>query len=341
MGRKPNDSEPTRYATMILLLMGLVSCTAVYIFMSAVMRPAGSSVVERLAAEEGEFSGGGGGEGEGECCSGIESFELWGTAVKWGSDFKVNSSKECCKACKAMCTGNHGPCLCDTWVFCGNKKICGDKFGECWLKKQKDTLAPDRQEAGNKVMWTSGIVFGKGEGIVALETEFGAIHVKLLPECSPRSVFNILELLGLRHCAGCQFFRAETRGQIWDTHGDHIKDASFGPPYALVQGTLDAQGVAFESVPSESCPEIRRGSVAWAGSGPEFFISLANHQEWKKSYTVFGYVLPEDMEIVEKIAQLPTKLDVWSGVNVTVLENPVPLRVRRIKSNNGDLNLSS
>lgn len=130
MGRKPNDSEPTRYATMILLLMGLVSCTAVYIFMSAVMRPAGSSVVERLAAEEGEFSGGGGGEGEGECCSGIESFELWGTAVKWGSDFKVNSSKECCKACKAMCTGNHGPCLCDTWVFCGNKKICGDKFGE-------------------------------------------------------------------------------------------------------------------------------------------------------------------------------------------------------------------
>lgn len=30
----------------------------------------------------------------------------------------------------------------------------------------------------------------------------------------------------MRHCAGCQFFRAETRGQIWDTHGDHIKDVN-------------------------------------------------------------------------------------------------------------------
>lgn len=50
---------------------------------------------------------------------------------------------------------------------------------------------------------------------------------QLLPECSPRSVFNILELLRFRHCAGCQFFRAETRGQVWDARGDHIKDVNF------------------------------------------------------------------------------------------------------------------
>ena len=29
--------------------------------------------------------------------------ELWGDAVKWGCDFKLNSSRECCLACKAMC----------------------------------------------------------------------------------------------------------------------------------------------------------------------------------------------------------------------------------------------
>lgn len=109
----------------------------------------------------------------------------------------------------------------------------------------------------------------------------------------------------------------------------------------MLQGTLGAEGLTFDKAPSEFCPEIRRGSVAWVGSGPEFFISLANHQEWKNAYTVFGYVLLEDMEIVERIAQLPTKLDVWTGVNVTILENPVPLRVRRIKSSNGDLNLIS
>ncbi|KAL3632488.1 hypothetical protein CASFOL_025472 [Castilleja foliolosa] len=95
-------------------------------------------------------------------------------------------------------------------------------------RKQKDVLAPEKQEVGNNVMWTSGIIFGRGEGIVGLETEYGTLNIKLLPECSPHSVAYILELLSLRHCAGCQFYRAEGRGQSWDINGNHI------------QGTIDA-----------------------------------------------------------------------------------------------------
>lgn len=34
---------------------------------------------------------------------------------------------------------------------------------QCWLKKQKDTLAPERQNVGQAVIWTSGLIFGKGE----------------------------------------------------------------------------------------------------------------------------------------------------------------------------------
>jgi len=117
-----------------------------------------------------------------------------------------------------------------------------------------------------------------------------------------------------------------------------IFQAPFGPPFAMIQGTLEAQGTSFKKIPTEECPYIRRGSVAWVGSGPEFFISLANHQEWKKAYTVFGSVLPEDMEIAEKIAQLPTKSDVWNNINVSVLEKPVPLLVRRLKTRQGNLN---
>ena len=113
--------------------------------------------------------------------------------------------------------------------------------------------------------------------------------------------------------------------------------APFGPPFAIIQGTLEAQGTPFKNIPTEECPYIRRGSVAWVGSGPEFFISLADHQEWKKAYTVFGSVLPEDMEIAEKIAQLPTKSDVWNNINVSVLEKPVPLLLRRLDGW-GDLN---
>ncbi|KAL3633466.1 hypothetical protein CASFOL_022228 [Castilleja foliolosa] len=93
-------------------------------------------------------------------------------------------------------------------------------------RKQKDVLAPEKQEVGNNVMWTSGIIFGRGEGIVGLETEYGTLHIKLLPECSPHSVAYILELLSLRHCAGCQFYRAEGRGQSWDINDNHIQDST-------------------------------------------------------------------------------------------------------------------
>ncbi|GFZ01088.1 peptidyl-prolyl cis-trans isomerase [Actinidia rufa] len=196
----------------------------------------------------------------------------------------------------------------------------------------------------NYVSYISEISFhthpsGDLAGIVGLETEYGTIHIKLLPDCAPHSVAYILELLGLRHCAGCQFYRAEDRGQIWDSKGNHIKDASFGPPFALVQGTLEAQGTTFRKIPTEVCPFIRRGSVAWVGSGPEFFISLANHKEWKKTYTVFGSVLPEDMGIAEKISQLPSKPDVWNNINVSVLEKPVPLWVRKMNKAHGSFNV--
>ncbi|XP_059442562.1 uncharacterized protein LOC132174859 [Corylus avellana] len=338
MGRKQNDSEPAHYTSLILLSVVLISCAVVYTFLSVVLRPGRtSSVSEFESLGLGQEGGGVEGESVG-CCRGIENLELWGNAVKWGSEFKFNSSEQCCKACKAMCSGSDGPCLCDSWVFCGNREACGQKFGECWLKKQKDTLAPERQDMGQKVIWTSGLIFGKGEGIVGLETEYGTLHIKLFPDCAPHSVLYILELLTLRHCAGCKFYRAETRGHSWDSDGNHIKNTPFGPPFALIQGTLEPLGTTFKRIPTEACPIIRRGSVAWIGSGPEFFISLANHQEWKNAYTVFGSVLPEDMEIAERIAQLPSKPDVWNNINVSVMEKPVSLSLRRIKTSNGDLN---
>ncbi|GMH09283.1 hypothetical protein Nepgr_011124 [Nepenthes gracilis] len=339
MGRKPIDSDPSRWAFQALLFLALASCTVAYMVFSVLFRPgsilsnsdSGSPALE-------ETVGGSVLQREnGRCCGGIPNLELWGAAVKWGTEFKSNYSEECCKACKALCTGNQGPCLCDSWVFCGNREACGSKFGECWLKKQKDSLAPERRDAGTEVMWTSGLIFGKGEGIVGMETEQGTLHLKLFPDCAPHSVAYILELLGLRHCAGCHFYRAEGRGSSWDANGNHIKDASFGPPFALIQGTLEAQGMKFRRIPTEVCPMIRRGAVAWVASGPEFFISLANHEEWNEAYTVFGSILPEDMEIAEKIARLPTKSQIWNNINVSVLEEPVPLLIRRIKTTDENL----
>lgn len=137
MGRRGSELEPARWGSMVLLLMGLVSFCMVYIFMSTVMRPSSSadSKMSSLGYDD-ENSGGNGGNleletsGGGGCCRGVPNLEMWGAAVKWGTDFKFNTSEQCCKACKAMCTGKDGPCLCDTWVFCGNKEACGEKFGE-------------------------------------------------------------------------------------------------------------------------------------------------------------------------------------------------------------------
>ncbi|GLT51538.1 hypothetical protein SLA2020_249410 [Shorea laevis] len=329
MGRRKTDAEVGRCALLVLLFLAIISCLLAYFCFTVVFNPSGITAsfgsIQDLATQQDET------EEENQCCGGIEHLELWGDAVKWGSDFKFNSSEQCCMACKEMCKGDDGPCLCDSWVFCGNRGACGSRFGECWLKKQRDVLAPDRRDSGDQVMWTSGLMFGKGEGIVELKTEYGVLRVKLLPDCAPHSVSFILELMSLHHCAGCKFYRAETRGSSWDSDGNHIEYASFGPPFALIQGTLKAQGVTFKDIPLEACPTVRRGSVAWVGSGPEFFISLANHNEWKKAYTVFGYVLPEDMAMVEKIAQLPTEPEVWNNINVSVLERPVPLRFRGIK----------
>ncbi|GKV12707.1 hypothetical protein SLEP1_g23825 [Rubroshorea leprosula] len=329
MGRRQTDVEVGRCALLALLSLAIISCLLAYFCFSVVFNPSGVTVsfgsTQDLGTQQDET------EEENQCCRGIEHLELWGDAVKWGSEFKSNSAEQCCMACKEMCKGDDGPCLCDSWVFCGNRGACGSRFGECWLKKQKDVLVPDRRDSGDQVMWTSGLIFGKGEGIVELKTEYGVLHVKLLPDCAPHSVSYILELMSLHHCAGCKFYRAEARGSSWDSDGNHIEHASFGPPFALIQGTLEAQGVTFKDIPLEACPTVRRGSVAWVGSGPGFIISLANHNEWKKAYTVFGYVLPEDMAMVEKIAQLPTEPEVWNNINVSVLERPVPLRFGRIK----------
>ncbi|KAG1354367.1 DNA excision repair protein ERCC-4 [Cocos nucifera] len=366
MGRRPGDpgGGRSRASLWIILAALFVSCSLAYMVLTvAVRRPGSLSLV--YAVGPGRASGGegremvGGWGGEDDCCRGVEHLELWGAAVKWGTDHKFNTSRECCLACKAMCGGLDGPCLCDSWVFCGDKERCGSKFGECWLKKQNDVLFPALQESGERVIWTSGLIFGKGEGIVGFETDNGTLHIKLFPDCAPLSVAYIVELLRLRLCDGCQIHRAEGRGQYWDSEGNHIADiyivsfsmessfpycvasqASFGPPYAMIQGTLEAGGLSFRKIPAEVCPTIRRGSVAWVGSGPEFFISLANHDEWQGAYTVFGSVLPEDMEIAEKIAILPTKPDVWNNINVSLLEKPVRFRLKRITNSHGHLNLN-
>lgn len=117
MGRRQIGLEFGRFAPLILFFLGGLSCFMVYLWI--------------FATYDSSFSESGGkGEEEIKCCRGIQELELWGDAVKWGSEFKVNTSEECCMACKDMCRGVDGPCPCNSWVFCGDKQGCGPRFGE-------------------------------------------------------------------------------------------------------------------------------------------------------------------------------------------------------------------
>ncbi|KAL2622974.1 hypothetical protein R1flu_003179 [Riccia fluitans] len=319
MRKKHGDSDLVCRQWILFWSVMSSTCLGVYVLLSPVLRenrtdsPQSELKLNRAGAD---------------CCRGIDHLEYWGHAVKWGSEHKTNSSQECCAACKAMCPED-GICKCNSWVYCGDKVKCGENLGQCWLKKQEDPLNPDVQESGEHVTWTSGLVFGRDVGILVLMTEHGSIRVKLMPDCAPLSVHYFVEVLKLRHCAGCQIYRAEPRGSFWDQDGQHMDKASTGPPYGLLQGTLDLQAGPFKVIPAESCPVVVRGLVGWVGGGPDFFISLADHPEWPAKHTVFGYVLPEDMGVVEAISALPTTQSEWSGVKISLLETPVSINMSR------------
>ncbi|KAJ6722628.1 hypothetical protein OIU74_007262 [Salix koriyanagi] len=79
--------------------------------------------------------------------------------------------------------------------------------------------------------------------------------------------------------------------------------------------------------------------------GFHFYRAESREKSWDSEEMaieeVFGFVLPEDMGIVERIAQLPTKPEVWGNANAAVLENPVRLHVRRINRSAGNQNLNT
>ncbi|KAB5526876.1 hypothetical protein DKX38_020723 [Salix brachista] len=107
MGRKQTDPELGLYGLLVLFVM-VQSPVAWSTFVSLHCldhRKATEFLVSKVS--DGLKSE----DADGDCCRGIEHLELWGDAVKWGSEFNVNSSKACCLACKGMCSGGSGPLL--------------------------------------------------------------------------------------------------------------------------------------------------------------------------------------------------------------------------------------
>eukprot|EP00854_Cymbomonas_tetramitiformis_P005986 gene5986-7195_t len=147
----------------------------------------------------------------------------------------------------------------------------------------------------------------------------------LRDDLSPRTVDQIRNLVDKGQCTDeCAFYRSEDIPAV----GAIDNFGGPGPPYALVQGALQAshspgasetrvesaphihrsvlpmQGV-WHSIPKEGSPIVRRGDVCMIQGGPNFFIAVAGHREWGHAHVVWGKV--GDMSVVDAITKLPVR----------------------------------
>lgn len=103
-----------------VLIFVVVACTGVvaYLCISPLLQDSSASSSQALGAYAAQSSVRENGTG---CCRGLEHTELWSDAVNWGSDFLVDSTQECCDACKANMK-------CNSWVYCGSQARCGGNY---------------------------------------------------------------------------------------------------------------------------------------------------------------------------------------------------------------------
>uniref|UniRef100_A0A383VB71 Uncharacterized protein n=1 Tax=Tetradesmus obliquus TaxID=3088 RepID=A0A383VB71_TETOB len=122
------------------------------------------------------------------------------------------------------------------------------------------------------------------------------ISLKLRPELSLKVVSLVKQLASSgQKCNACKFYRHEPVPQSWG------RDSFYGPPYALLQGSLADMA---HQPPFEGSPAVKKGDACIIPNTREFFIATADHGEWGDSHTVWGQVADEASWQV--IARIPT-----------------------------------
>ena len=272
--------------------------------------------------------------------------DLGGRALLAGPQNLKDSASACCEACRAHRQGaaalDDG---CNVWVWCGDAGGCGASHRHCWLKRQPAPMTLPAVSAlgdawGKRVPWTSG-VWGDAEAVaaarraaerplpsankapeLALTTSLGTVRLKLNAVGSPKAAAWLRGLARAPHrCHGCRFYRAEPVPPGWGRNG------SYGPPYALLQGSFRPDGArgadAQPKLAREAGCVLRRGMLIVIDQGPDFLIGLAHHPEWAPSYTHVADVVAEDLPVVDAIMAQPLKQENWGSITATVPVTPV------------------
>lgn len=147
-----------------------------------------------------------------------------------------------------------------------------------------------RQHAGAKLnVNASGAKLRAAANRVGLQTPYGRIVLRLLPDNAPNAVAAVKKLAAAQGCLKCNFYRNEARPETSNPEG---------PPYGLLQGELDVP-----PVPLEGSLSIKNGAVAFIPDTSDFIIALRDHPEWGVAHTVVAMV--EDFVSTDLIAAQP------------------------------------
>jgi cyclophilin family peptidyl-prolyl cis-trans isomerase len=168
----------------------------------------------------------------------------------------------------------------------------------------------------------------KGNPVVVIETSKGTIKAELWADKAPVTVANFLRYADERHYDGLVFHR--------------IMDG-----FMIQGGGATADGrprATHDPIRNEARPELRnrRGTLAMARTGvvdsatSQFFINLVDNTGLDQrsrdpdgfGYCAFGKVI-EGMDVVDKIAKVPTKVGPGGREKSVPTETVEIVRVRR------------
>lgn len=119
----------------------------------------------------------------------------------------------------------------------------------------------------------------------------GVVDVLLQPDNAPHAC-EVIAQLAAEGGAG-RLHRAEP----------HPPLGSQGPPYALLQATLEDESL--RGLAHEGTLKVDSGAVVLMGGTTELIISLADHPGWEGSMTVVGHLAPASIPIAEAVVKRP------------------------------------
>eukprot|EP00201_Polytomella_parva_P019288 CAMPEP_0175056702 /NCGR_PEP_ID=MMETSP0052_2-20121109/10830_1 /TAXON_ID=51329 ORGANISM="Polytomella parva, Strain SAG 63-3" /NCGR_SAMPLE_ID=MMETSP0052_2 /ASSEMBLY_ACC=CAM_ASM_000194 /LENGTH=136 /DNA_ID=CAMNT_0016321783 /DNA_START=263 /DNA_END=673 /DNA_ORIENTATION=- len=129
-----------------------------------------------------------------------------------------------------------------------------------------------------------------------------------------------------KDCPQCLFYRHEPIPKGWG------KDGFYGPPYALLQGSLaDVAKVPLNENPTKR--PVQQGDIAFIPDCREFFIATADHSEWGVSHIVFGHVDDVSAELNHPYEPYTNMTN--AGFTTRWLVTKFPFRIGLVPENGG------